>query len=217
MPKQPAIGHDPMIPKTTPLCTDPLTPPRSLWELFWSFSLLALQGFGGVMAITQRELVERKRWLSRTGFLEDWAVAQILPGPNVANLAVMLGDRYLGARGALVSLAGLFFFPFIVVVALAIGFMSLGHWPQVQGALRGMGLVVAALVMNTAFKLIPALGTHPGGRVFCALAGLATVICVVWLKWPLIWVLLLVGGASCLWTYRCLVATAPAQGGAHER
>jgi chromate transporter len=81
---------------TTP---DPqaLVRPASLRNLFWSFSWLALQGFGGVMAVTQRELVERKRWLSREGFLEDWAVAQILPGPNVANLAVMLG-AYSGDR-----------------------------------------------------------------------------------------------------------------------
>jgi len=178
-----------------------LVRPASLRDLFWSFSWLALQGFGGVMAVTQRELVERKRWLSREGFLEDWAVAQILPGPNVANLAVMLGDRYMGTRGALASLAGLFVFPFILVVALAIGFISMSHVPQVQGAMRGMGLVVAALIAATALKLIPALQHHVGGRIFCVLVGIATVICIVVLKWPLVWVLLLVGSLSCLWTY----------------
>lgn len=187
----------------------PLVQPSTLGDLFWSFSWLALQGFGGVMAVTQRELVERKRWLSREGFLEDWAVAQILPGPNVANLAVMLGDRYMGAKGALASLLGLFVFPFILVVALAIGFISMSHVPQVQGAMRGMGLVVAALIAATALKLMPALGHHVGGRIFCALAGLATVVCIVVLKWPLAWVLLLVGGLSCLWTYYCLKPSPP--------
>ena len=163
--------------------------------------MLALQGFGGVMAITQRELVERKRWLSREGFLEDWAVAQILPGPNVANLAVMLGDRYFGARGALVSVVGLFAIPVVLVVALAIGFTSVSHMPQIQGAMRGMGVVVAALILTTAFKLVPLLRTHPGGRLFSVISGASTAVCVIWLKWPLLWVLLLVGGASCLWTY----------------
>jgi chromate transporter len=188
-----------------------LARPHSLFDLFWSFSLLALQGFGGVMAITQRELVERKRWLSREGFLEDWAVAQILPGPNVANLAVMLGDRYMGTRGAIVSVAGLFVIPFVIVVALAIGFISLSHLPQVQGALRGMGMVVAALIATTALKLIPALRTHPGGQAFCVLAGLATFACIVVLKWALAWVLLLVGGMSCLWTYHRLQPVKPDQ------
>ncbi len=188
-----------------------LARPTSLLNLFWSFSLLALQGFGGVMAITQRELVERKRWLSREGFLEDWAVAQILPGPNVVNLAVMLGDRYMGTKGALVSVAGLFVFPFLIVVALAIGFASVSHLPQVQGAMRGMGLVVAALIATTALKLIPALRTHPGGQIFCVLAGVATFVCIVVFQWALIWVLLLVGGLSCLWTYHRLQPMKPAQ------
>ncbi len=179
----------------------PLARPHSLWELFWAFTLLALQGFGGVMAITQRELVERKRWLSPEGFLEDWSVAQVLPGPNVANLAVMLGDRYLGARGAFAAVAGLFAIPFVLVVALAIGFGSIRHLPQVQGAMRGMGLVVAALIVSTALKLAPSLRSHPGGQPFCVLVAAATLVCVIWLKWPLVWVLLCVGGLSCLWTY----------------
>ncbi|WP_418317221.1 chromate transporter [Piscinibacter sakaiensis] len=180
--------------------------PHSPLDLFRSFTLLALQGFGGVMAITQRELVERKRWLTREEFLEDWAVAQVLPGPNVANLAVMLGDRYLGMRGALAALAGLFALPLLVVLALAFGYQSLSHLPAMQGAMRGIALVVSALILATALKLVPALRHHPGGQAFSVLSGLATVVCVVWLKWPLLWVLLSIGGVSCLWTYRCLMA-----------
>jgi chromate transporter len=45
--------------------------PESLTDLFVSFTLLALQGFGGVLAIVQRELVERKRWLTHDEFIED--------------------------------------------------------------------------------------------------------------------------------------------------
>ncbi len=178
-----------------------LNRPKTLWALFWAFSMLALQGFGGVMAITQRELVERRCWLNREGFLEDWAVAQILPGPNVANLAVMLGDRYLGIRGALVSLAGLFAIPFVIVIALAVVFGQLNHLPEVQGAIRGMGLVVSALIVTTALKLAPALRTHPGGVAFCALMALATLVSIVWFKVALGWVLLGVGGLSCAWTF----------------
>ena len=81
--------------------------PRSRADLFWSFSWLALQGFGGVLAVVQRELVERKRWLTREQFVEDWAVAQIMPGPNVVNLSMMIGDRHFGLSGALAALAGI--------------------------------------------------------------------------------------------------------------
>ena len=81
--------------------------PASLADLFFSFTWLALQGFGGVLAVVQREIVERKRWLTPEEFVEDWAVAQIMPGPNVMNLSMMIGSRYFGLRGALAALAGM--------------------------------------------------------------------------------------------------------------
>ena len=73
---------------------------RSHGDLFLTFNRLALQGFGGVLAVAQRELVERKRWLTREQFVEMLALSQVLPGPNIVNLALMLGDRFFGLRGA---------------------------------------------------------------------------------------------------------------------
>src|SRR6476620_6589766 len=93
--------------------------PHSLSDLFFSFTFLALQGFGGVLAVVQLELVERKRWLTREEFIEDWAVAQIMPGPNVVNLSMMIGSRYFGLPGALAALAGMLVFPLIVVLLMA--------------------------------------------------------------------------------------------------
>lgn len=177
------------------------TPPRNLSELFWGFSMLSLQGFGGVMAVTQRELIERRRWMPLDEFLEDWAVAQVLPGPNVANLGVIIGDRYFGAKGALMCLLGLFLFPTILVGLLAFAFTTFQDLPVVQNALKGMGLVVVALILTTAIKLALALRTHVGGLVFCGLAGGATFVAIAMLRWPLIWVLLGVGSLSCGWTY----------------
>ena len=80
--------------------------PTSNADLFLSFNWLALQGFGGVLAVVQRELVEKKKWLTLEEFVEDWSIAQILPGPNVINLALMIGGKHFGWRGALSALAG---------------------------------------------------------------------------------------------------------------
>ena len=68
--------------------------PTSLSDLLVTLTLLALQGFGGVLAVVQHELVERKRWLTREEFVEEWAVAQIMPGPNVINLRKQGTDHY---------------------------------------------------------------------------------------------------------------------------
>ena len=78
--------------------------PASIGALFWAFSWLALQGFGGVLAVVQRELVEKRHWLTLEEFVEDWAVAQIMPGANVVNLSLIVGDRYFGWKGALAAL-----------------------------------------------------------------------------------------------------------------
>lgn len=61
---------------------------------------MALQGFGGVLAVVQREIVDRKRWMTRQEFIEEWSVAQIMPGPNVINLSILMGNRCFGWRGS---------------------------------------------------------------------------------------------------------------------
>ena len=87
--------------------------PRSLTDLFLTFTWLAVQGFGGVMAVAHRELVERKRWLTQAAFVEEWAVAQIMPGPNVMNLSLVIGGRRFGWRGALAAMAGMLALPLL--------------------------------------------------------------------------------------------------------
>jgi chromate transporter len=175
--------------------------PESLSDLFFSFTFLALQGFGGVLAVVQRELVDRKRWMTREEFIEDWAVAQILPGPNVINLCVMIGDRYFGWRGAMVGLAGMLAFPLLVVLGLALVYAQFADNPQVAGALRGMGAVAAGLITATGLRLSSALKKHPLGVPVCIVFGIASFIGIALLRWPLVYVLLGVGGLACLLTY----------------
>lgn len=172
--------------------TDPstLSCPASRTELFWAFSWLALQGFGGVVAIVQRELVERRRWLSNEQFLEDWAVAQIMPGPNVVNLSLMLGGRFFGAGGAVAALAGMLTLPLCLMLLLMIAVSSWVEAPAVQGALRGLGAVAAGLIAGTGLKMIRPLRGNPLGALGCVLVAVCTFVAVAWLRWPLAWVLL---------------------------
>jgi chromate transporter len=178
--------------------------PTSKADLFWSFSWLALQGFGGVLAVVQRELVEKKQWLTREEFVEDWAVAQILPGPNVVNLSLMLGDRYYGFQGALLAMAGMLFFPLIIVLVMAVLYNGVSGLPQIQGALRGMGAVTAGLITATGLKLLPALQRNPLGVGVCGLLVLLTFVAIGLLRIPLVWVLLCLGGLSCAFARRTL-------------
>ena len=193
----------PALPTALP-ADDAAPRPRSRADLFWTFTWLALQGFGGVLAVVQRELVEKKRWLTREAFLEEWAVAQIMPGPNVLNLAMVLGSRYFGLSGALAAMAGLLTLPLLIVLALAVLYGSVADTPTAQGALRGMGAVSAGLILATGLKLAPALRANPMGWLACTVLALACFVTVGLLHLPLAWALLGVGGSGCLWAARCL-------------
>jgi chromate transporter len=183
----------------------PLTArPKSLTDLFISFTLLALQGFGGVLAVVQRELVENKRWMTKEEFIEEWAVAQIMPGPNVINLSITLGSRYFGLRGALVALAGMVTFPLLVVLALALVYAEFAANPQVAGALRGMGAVAAGLITATGLKLSSALQRNVLGLPLCIALGVTAFVTIAWLKLPLAWVLVALGAVGCVAAFRKL-------------
>jgi chromate transporter len=184
-----------------PTDADPLRVPRSPGELFSVFTRMSLQGFGGVLPVAQHALVERERWMTREQFVETLSVGQVLPGPNVVNVALMVGDRFFGWRGALAALAGMLGVPLVIVLALAILYAGFADVPAVAGALRGMGAVSAGLVVATALKLWPTLRRNPMGPAACALWALATLGTSALLRWPMAWVVLGLGGASVGWAW----------------
>lgn len=173
--------------------TVPGSRPSSPLAIFIAFSLLALQGFGGVLAVAQRELVDRRGWLSRHEFVELYAVAQLLPGPNVVNLSLMIGDRYFGWRGAFAAIGGMLLAPLLVVLALAASYRELAQYPAVAGALRGMGAVAGGLILAMALKMLATLRGNVLGPALCTVLGLATLTAIAVLRVPLAWVVIGLG------------------------
>ena len=188
----------------SPLPAEERPQPKSLTDLFVSFTLLALQGFGGVLAVVQRELVEKKRWMTREEFIEDWAVAQIMPGPNVVNLSLMVGGRYFGLKGAMVALAGMLTLPLVLVLLLAVLYAQFAGHPGVAGALRGMAAVAAGLIGATGLKLFGALKKNVLGLRLCAGLGVLCFVSIALLRIPLAYVLLSLGLTACVLAYRRL-------------
>ncbi|HEX2540531.1 MAG TPA: chromate transporter [Caldimonas sp.] len=162
--------------------------PASAAELFFTFNRLALQGFGGVLAVAQRELVERLGWLTREQFVEMLSISQVLPGPNIVNLSLMLGDRFFGLRGACAALGGMLAVPTVIVLALTAAYAEFSRIAVVSGALRGMGAVAAGLILATAIKLAATLGTNRLGLPLAVAFVAATFVLVGVLRWPLAWV-----------------------------
>jgi chromate transporter len=179
-----------------------MTSPRSLSDLFWGLSIMAVQGFGAAAAVSYRELVDRRRWLSPQVFAEDWAVAQVMPGPNTINLCLMVGDRYFGWRGALVALAGVLTFPIMIVVTIAILYAQYADNPVVSGSLYGMGAVAAGLIMGTGFKLFSAINKDIMGLTTTLLIAVFTFVAIGIFRLPLIWFLIIGGVTTTAWAFR---------------
>ncbi len=187
------------------VATEPaLRAPRSKTELFIAFTWLALQGFGGVLAVAQHELVERLRWLSKEQFVEMLSLSQVLPGPNVINLSLMFGDRHFGWRGALTAVAAMLTAPLVIVLALAALYVQFSAVPQVAGALRGMGAVASGLILATGLKLAPTLKHNPMGLWACGLIVVLSALAIGGLRLPLVWVVLVIGVSGFAWAWHRL-------------
>lgn len=154
-------------------------------ELFTAFLKCGLLGFGGVMPWARRVMVDERRWLTDREFAETIGICQVLPGPNVVNLAVVIGSRAQGPAGAVVALTGILFVPVVVVLVLATFYSAVRDNAMARSAIAAASAAGAGLILGTATRLVIATRPPPRGIVM----GGAAFVSVGILKWPLLWVL----------------------------
>ena len=152
-----------------------------LRALFLGFSSVGLSGFGGVLPFARHMLVEDKRWMTAEDFNTQLGLCQFLPGPNVVNLAVLVGKRYRGLSGAIVAPVGLLLGPLLIVLLLALAYDAWGGLPAVQAMLRGIAAAGCALLFAMAWRMGSALKDK---RYFLPFTVL-TVAGIAWLRWPM--------------------------------
>jgi chromate transporter len=140
-------------------------------ELFRVFTWAGLQGFGGVLPVSQRVLVEQRRWLTQAEFVELMSIGQVLPGPNIINMALIFGDRYFGWRGAACGAGRADRRTAGRGADAGTGRRSTPRPPQVTGALRGMGMVAAGMTLSTALKATVTLRGNAMGLAVVRAAG----------------------------------------------
>jgi len=139
----------------------PLTPPKSLWELYWGFLSIGARSFGGVLPWAHRVMVEERRWVAPGDFAEVLALCQFMPGPNVGNVSVVLGRRWFGLRGAVVAFLGLMALPLAWVFGLALLYSDYSSHPEVRAVVTGVGITGGGLFIGTALKLARPLARKP--------------------------------------------------------
>ncbi|EPG3342171.1 chromate transporter [Acinetobacter baumannii] len=136
---------------TVPTCT----------ELFLGFLTLGLIGFGGVLPLARKVIVEQRHWLSPEKFTELLGLCQFLPGGNIINLSVAIGMEFRGVRGAVSSLIGLIFAPTVIVVLLHYVYEQFQDNLMVKHLFEGLGAAAAGLLVATGLKMLKPLLRNP--------------------------------------------------------
>ena len=165
--------------------------------LFRAFLKIGLLGFGGVMPWARRVLVDERGWLDDREFTELIGMCQVLPGPNVVNLAVIIGSRAQGPMGSLIALTGILFVPVVIVLVLATFYASVSTSPWARNAIAAASAAGAGLILGTATRLLiqtrpPVRGLVMGGAAFVTIGVL---------QWPLLWVLPALVAAAIAWEW----------------
>jgi chromate transporter len=161
-------------------------------ELFLRFAQVAVTGFGGVTPWARRMLVEERRWLDPDEFTDVLSLCQLLPGPNIVNIAVCVGARFDGVRGALAAFAGLMGAPVVIVLVLGALYTQYGHLPAVSSAFRGISAAAAGLVVAMGLKMMASRRLRSAMAVFAVV----TFIGVALVRLPLVVILAGVAPAS---------------------
>ena len=129
----------------------------SPWRLFWIWTVIGAQSFGGGSAtlyLIRRVAVERHAWLSDDDFTRYWGICQIAPGINILGLVILIGWRVAGVPGALLSLSGLLLPSAAITVALTSIYASIREAPVVRAAIAGVVPATVGLGLLLAFTMV---------------------------------------------------------------
>jgi chromate transporter len=171
----------------------PTPQPVSLLDFFLVALQIGLFSFGGGLSgWIYQEVVVRRRWMDEDEFLSGLALAQVMPGINVTNLMVYIGQRLRGVPGACVGVVGLLIGPFFMVIGLVVIYERIvGLW-WLHAAMDGMSAAAIGLLLYVGLRG----ARHVAQRPAAALVVIAIVITIGFLQWPLVPVVLCLAPVS---------------------
>jgi chromate transporter len=168
--------------------------------IFRAFVGIAITSFGGALPWARRSLVERRRWLSPNEFTHTVSLCQFLPGAPVLNLAVVLGSRWQGARGAVVAVIGFVGLPVLLSLSVGTIYLSGNNIPALRGALAGIAAAAAGMTLSMAIKIAaPMIGRR---RARESSVIVAAFVAIALLSAPLAWVVLVLAPISVILAWR---------------
>ena len=143
--------------------------------LFRGFLILGLTGFGGVLPLARRMMVEKRGWLTGAEFTDLLGLCQFLPGGNIINISVAIGLRFQGVPGSIAAITGLIAAPMAVVLALGVIYSRYSGDPHVVYMFAGLAAAAAGVLVSMAVRLALPLWRRPvaaaiAAAIFAAIA-----------------------------------------------
>ncbi|WP_407166806.1 chromate transporter [Bradyrhizobium sp. ORS 111] len=148
----------------------------SVADLFTGFFVLGLTGFGGVLPLARRMMVEKRGWLTGAEFTDLLGLCQFLPGGNIINMSVAVGLKFRGIPGAFAAILGLIAVPTAVVIALGVVYDRFENEPMVRHLFGGLAAAAAGLLISMAIKIAWPLRRDIVGWLIGALCVLAIAV-----------------------------------------
>ncbi len=130
--------------------------PPSVTRIFLVFLKIGTFAFGGVysmLSFFERELVEKRRWITHEDYLESIAIGQMTPGAPIVNTGICIGYRLKKLRGALASTAGQIVTGTVIAILLAIFYMKTKDHPMIRPVMKGIGAAVIGLLLSVIYKM----------------------------------------------------------------
>lgn len=171
-----------MTAEVLPLTQESHTSQPSNQALFIGFMKLGLMGFGGVLPLAHRMIVDDQKWLDSETFNNLLGICQLLPGGNIINMAVAIGYEFHGMKGAISSVIGLITAPTIIVIMIYQLYTQFQSYPTIQHMIEGLAAAAAGLLFAMGLKML-----RPIFKNYLTLITLAlTFIFMLVIKLPLV-------------------------------
>lgn len=129
---------------------------KTVLELFWVFMRIGAMTFGGgyaMLPILQRELVEKRQWVTDEDLTDYYAIGQCTPGIIALNVSTFIGRSKAGLLGAITAAVGFELVPLIIILIISVFLEGFADNEYVQHALAGINVCVCVLILNTLLKL----------------------------------------------------------------
>lgn len=152
---------------------------KSALMLFLTFFKIGLFTFGGgyaMIAVIQREIVERKKWIGQEDFLDIIAIAESTPGPLAINSATYVGYKTCGVLGSIFATLGVVLPSFIIIYAISFFFEAFLALEYVRYAFMGIQACVAFLILNAGVKMLKHLKLNVFNTVLFSVSAICLVL-----------------------------------------